>query len=233
MKGIYKITNNINGKVYIGFSVNIEARYCSHLQRAFSNTPNNKEYEKSLYRAIRKYGPENFSLEVVELTDDFKEREKYWISHYNSYKEGYNETYGGEGVTGQIGEKHPKTKLTDSEVYYIREQYNNRRAQKEVYEEFKHLIGPSGFKKIWNGVTWKHIHMDVYTPENKAHFLFERNSNSENNSHAILTIADVVDIRTRKKNGEDPKEVYKDYQVIKYHSFLLVWNNKNWKKVVV
>lgn len=96
MAYIYKITNDVNGKVYIGqTSFSIEKRFKQHL----------KEYKKErcekrpLYSAIRKYGPEHFHIEMIEETDQPLEREKYWIKYYNSYgnKNGYNATMGGDG----------------------------------------------------------------------------------------------------------------------------------------
>lgn len=62
MVGIYKITNNINGHSYIGLSTNLEDRWKYHL------TPYNQEREsyKTLYKAFKKYGVENFSFEILE-----------------------------------------------------------------------------------------------------------------------------------------------------------------------
>ena len=51
--GIYKITNLVNNKVYIGQSTNILKRFNAHKSRAFN--PKNSQYESHLYRAIRKY----------------------------------------------------------------------------------------------------------------------------------------------------------------------------------
>lgn len=78
MQGIYKITNKINNKSYIGLSNNIEKRWDTHKTRAFIES--DKEYEKTLYRAFRKYGINNFTFEVLEEIEDesiLEEREKY------------------------------------------------------------------------------------------------------------------------------------------------------------
>lgn len=233
MIGIYKITNKINGHAYIGQSKDIDKRFYEHKRKAFRK--NDKEYEKTLYRAFRKYGLENFIFEILEECEeiDLNGKEKMYIKKYNTFSNGYNETIGGDGVKGLSCERHPKTKLTSEDVYYIRECYNNHRQQKAIYQEFSSLIGESGFKKIWNGVTWKDIHMDVYTEENKKYFLYQRNSHSENNSHAKLKEQDIRNIRLRKKDGENSKEVWKDYSQITYPSFLNIWYYQNWKNIIV
>ena len=65
---IYKITNNINNKVYIGLTTHsLENRWSKHLSE-MRNINNNKH----LYRAMRKYGIENFSIEKIDSSDDFK-----------------------------------------------------------------------------------------------------------------------------------------------------------------
>lgn len=91
--GIYKIENNLNHKIYIGQSKNIEARWRKH---------RSADDNYSIHKAFRKYGIENFSFDVIEETspDQLDEREVYWISYYHSYEEGYNETIGGQGTSG-------------------------------------------------------------------------------------------------------------------------------------
>ena len=91
---IYKITNNINGKVYIGKTLEtLETRWNQH-QKDSKRFPN-----RPLYRAINKYGIENFIIEIIEKPeiDILSERESYWIKYYNSYRSGYNATLGGDG----------------------------------------------------------------------------------------------------------------------------------------
>lgn len=99
ISGIYKFENKINHHVYIGQSVNISQRYKDHLQRYKSNFASNNEYDSAIHCALRKYGLENFSFEIIEECPRdisvLNEREIFWISYYNSYNNGYNETPGG------------------------------------------------------------------------------------------------------------------------------------------
>lgn len=95
---IYKITNKINGKVYIGQTrKSIKQRWNEH--KSTSKSPNKQGYNYPLYRAFRKYGIENFEIEEIEkcFFEKLNEREIYWINYYNSYKKGYNQTLGGDG----------------------------------------------------------------------------------------------------------------------------------------
>ena len=92
MIGIYKITNKINGKCYIGQSIHIEQRWDEHLY---------KTSKGSLIKyALHKYGKENFLFEIIEECSQEKlnEREQFWIKYYNSFEDGYNLTLGGGGT---------------------------------------------------------------------------------------------------------------------------------------
>lgn len=95
MPYIYKITNQINQKIYIGkTSYSIEKRWKEHCQDY------KKNLDKPLYKAFNKYGLENFKIEEIEQVKTDEEacqREVYWIAFYNSYHYGYNATLGGDG----------------------------------------------------------------------------------------------------------------------------------------
>lgn len=96
MSYIYKIINDINGKIYIGkTNETIEKRFQEHCRDYKRET----EEKRPLYSAMNKYGIENFSIEKVEecSIDIVNEREKYWIEYYGSFKNGYNATLGGDG----------------------------------------------------------------------------------------------------------------------------------------
>ena len=94
MAYIYQITNKINGKIYIGKTERtVQERWSEHC----------RDYVKEqceirpLYRAMKKYGVENFSIELIEETDNPEEREIFWIEQKGSFKYGYNATMGGDG----------------------------------------------------------------------------------------------------------------------------------------
>lgn len=92
MVGIYKITNKINGKSYIGQSIHIEQRWQEHL---YKNT-----HCSLIKYAFHKYGVDNFIFEVLEecKQEELNEKEQYWIKYFNTFENGYNLTLGGDGV---------------------------------------------------------------------------------------------------------------------------------------
>ena len=94
--GIYKITNELNGKCYIGQSIDIYTRWRSHRSKYVQQHYHNK----ALYRAFAKYGIDNFRFEIIERCKrtELDMREKYWIKRYDSYNNGYNMTKGGQGI---------------------------------------------------------------------------------------------------------------------------------------
>lgn len=96
MAYIYKITNKINGKIYIGKTLkSIESRWKEHIKASDKKESENRP----LYRAFKKYGINNFNIEEVEKCseEEVNKKERYWIEQYGSFKNGYNATLGGDG----------------------------------------------------------------------------------------------------------------------------------------
>lgn len=112
--GIYKITNTLNGKVYIGKSVDLSQRWFSHK----SYLKSGKHFNKHLQRAWNKYGEKSLVFEIVEYCDEseVEQREIFWIKDYNSFKNGYNLTLGGEGCTGRIVTEIHRERLRESNL---------------------------------------------------------------------------------------------------------------------
>ena len=99
MGDIYMIYNDLNDKVYIGRAKNgALSRWKEHIGYCLKNN-------QYIHRAMRNYGVEHFNYKVLETNiacELLNEREKYWIKFYNSKApNGYNETDGGDGGTGE------------------------------------------------------------------------------------------------------------------------------------
>ena len=94
--GIYKIENLINHKCYIGQSIHINRRWYEH--RSAMRSDFNYAKQSYLYNAVKKYGENNFSFEIIEecSLEMLNYREIYWIAYYDSYNNGYNLTPGGD-----------------------------------------------------------------------------------------------------------------------------------------
>ena len=104
---IYKITNKLNGKVYVGLTIqNVETRYKQHLYLL----ENNKHHSTKLQKDFNTYGKENFlfSFNLYEINgiEELAELEKEAIESSQSYKNGYNMTNGGECGKSTIPEKN-------------------------------------------------------------------------------------------------------------------------------
>lgn len=238
--GIYKFQNNINGKSYIGQSIDIMKRFSEH--RRNSLNPNYPGYDSKAYRAFRKHGFENFSFEVLEQCsrEMLGEREIFWIKEYNSYYEGYNSTFGGEDnpsnnpeivfkrtqkllndkeINAKLshkGESNPNAKLTVEDVKIIRKMYQEGKSFQETYDLFRDKIGRSGFQYCWLGKSWKNILPEV--------FLVRERVNAGGSNQTVETI---FLIRKRLMDGEDKKLLREEYGY-SYESFRRIIKLERW-----
>lgn len=203
MIGIYKITNNINGKIYIGQSNNIQRRFSEHQTKgSASRIP--------VDIAIQKYGKENFSFEVLEecLVEELNIKETEWIAYFNSIEDGYNCSVGGDQQS--IGSNNGRAILTEDEVKIIRKAYANHLRRKEVYEQFKEKISFSTFANVWDGSSWSHIMPEVFTEENKNYYATE-STNGEKSYQAKFSDKEVIQLRERYVT-ENARDIYNDYK---------------------
>lgn len=160
-KSIYKITNKINNKCYIGQTNNVKRRFAEHLHW---DAPyrQREEGHKVLYRAFEKYGIENFSFQVLE-TDilNYDEREQYWIKYYDSLvPNGYNITPGGSAPPVLKGEANPITKHSDDVVEKVKQML---KTTNKTLEEISQETGysDSGIRRINAGIL-RHDDNEVY-----------------------------------------------------------------------
>lgn len=113
---IYKITNKINGKVYIGQTIHsLETRWKKHLRCAKNGV------NTHLYQAIRKYGEENFVPEIIceaKTKSELNILETYYIQEYDSIHLGYNMVDGGNNNVMFIPEvsQHHKEVVRSAEI---------------------------------------------------------------------------------------------------------------------
>lgn len=114
---IYKATNLINNKVYIGqtiHSLNIRINQHMHNMRINKNRP--------LYNSMNKYGVDNFSWKVIDVAknrEELNHKEIYWIDYFDSYfykenSNGYNLTVGGDSVSGYRHTEETKSTMSES-----------------------------------------------------------------------------------------------------------------------
>ena len=99
---VYMIYNDVNDKVYIGETLQkITTRFKQHIQKAFDE---NRKYDEHLFRAIRKYGKEHFFVKEIDkvtgldrnkVKEEIQRLEVFYISKYDSCKNGYNCDFGG------------------------------------------------------------------------------------------------------------------------------------------
>ena len=110
---IYKATNTVNGKVYIGLTT----RTLKQRKREHQLSAEHHNSISAFHYAIRKHGFEAFIWEEIDnamFHEDLLEKEKYWIDYYDTFKNGYNPTLGGEGT---IGAELPKGEDSHSAIY--------------------------------------------------------------------------------------------------------------------
>ena len=157
MKGIiYKYTNTVNGKCYIGKTTNAIKRKWSHLH--------DRRHKSLFHNALDKYGINQFNYEVlIEFISKDKDRldfilnyfEKYYIKKYESNKieKGYNLTNGGDGVIGRFGELNPFYGKHHSEENKLR--HSNRMKGRNASDETKLKMSESQ-KKIVHTKEWNY-----------------------------------------------------------------------------
>lgn len=208
--GIYMVVNMVNNKKYIGQSKNIRKRFQSHHLVDYKNE-NNCNYNTKFYQAIRKYGIDNFEVIILKLCkeEELDDLEVKFIKEFDTFKNGYNSTEGGQFWSPNIhskeielkrqqtreknkslmSENHPRAKLTNQQVWDIRQRYIDGESIKDIYQDFKDLYSnQQTFTRIVLGKTY----VTVGNIPNKEQI---------RHTNAKLTDVQVKEIRNSYKKG--------------------------------
>lgn len=134
---IYRIFNIVDGKSYIGQTVNLDRRIKAH----FSNLQTGFHGSTRLRVAYKTHGQKLLNFEVLETDvapENANEREIFWIAHFNSYHDGYNNTKGGSN--GHLKECSPAYYAATDEINRLRKVGLEKRLQvMELEREIKEL----------------------------------------------------------------------------------------------
>lgn len=201
---IYCITCDKTNKVYIGqVTHEYHRRFNRHLRIAF--TTKKRIRNCKFYRAIRKYGKESFSVKcleqkpfdnITECVNWLDEREKYWISYYDSYLNGYNSTTGGhqgyeftEEIRYKMGSGNRGKKLSEEE---IEKRVNPLRGRNQPQEEIERRSEKLRGKKR--------------TPEQRKHISDSLKGRIAHNRRPVYQYKDGVLVETYQSLKSSAKE---------------------------
>lgn len=222
---IYAYINKINGKMYIGQTINPEKRYNAH--KSNYQNPNNQEYDSLIHRAFRKYGFENFEYKIlaknIEDIEMLNKLEIFFIQNYNTQvPNGYNVESGGKNCNRPKTLEHRKkeiwgqAKLTEEEVIELRKAYQNKKSPTEIYnQKYKERLHYNSFLNIWTGRRYGLIMPEVF----------------EKGRHTKLTAEIVKKIREDKeKNKLSYTKLAEKYHISK-STVADIINKRTWKNV--
>ena len=217
---LYKITNKINNKKYIGITNSYKRRFRQHKT---NHSPNSL-----ICKAIQKYGENNFIFEVLKENLSIQQAcqlEQQYIKNENSLvPNGYNISKGGNI---NIGSSNGRAKLTDEEVQYIKDHRNL--PMYVLYDEFTEKISYDAFKEIY----WNHTYIDIQPHVEMYPYNLEFSNQFTSNNK--LDYYEIVELRKKYAQHIPWKQVYeKEYKEI-FPDQMTFWNiyNGNRYKLVM
>ena len=191
---IYKITNTINGKIYIG-----------------KDTTDNPLYlgsGKLIKLSIKKYVKKNFKKEIIEECDDYyllSEREMYWIDFYNStdLNIGYNISKGGDG--GDTLSNNPNLNI-------IKEKISNKMKKRVFSDEHKKNLSKNHNSTVnRKGKTYEEIYNDEFAKEYKKKLSESRRKYKNEKERLGENYEKVINILKEKMSGKNNPMSKKTY----------------------
>lgn len=206
---LYKITNKINGKKYIGITNSYKRRFREHKG---NHSPNSL-----ICKAIQKYGQENFIFEVLKenlsIENACKLEQEYIKKENCLVPNGYNISKGGNI---NVGSSNGRAKLTDEEVQYIKD--HRDLPMYVLYDEFNEKIGYDAFKEIY----WNHTYLDIQPHVDMYPYNLEFSNQFTSNNK--LDYEDIIKLRKQYAQQIPWREVYeKEYKEL-YPKEMDFWN---------
>lgn len=214
---IYKITNKENGLIYIGCTISsLDKRFKEHLSRCFTSN-----HKSKLYNSMKKYGKDNFTIELLEECDPnvIYEIEKKYINEYNSYNNGLNNTIGGEGCLGYIHSPEIRVKISEA----IKNGNSHRgKTYEELYgdkadeeREKRRLSVKKGWELISDEEKEKRISKSKETIQKKSKYGVEL----------------VSEIKNKIKEGLTYKQFKELYPEVRQNFYYELKNGKRWANI--
>jgi group I intron endonuclease len=237
---IYKVTNKINGKIYIGKTLkSIDIRKKQHLYNR------SKLKHITFYKALNKYHPKNFKWEIIKECNNetnLNYYEKYYISLFDSVKRGYNDSYGGEGSSGRICKEETREKISEKNKGNIAwNKGHNKETDDRIFFYSKALIGhevsKSTRKKMSNSAKKR-----ANTEKHKIHFINMMKSDDVNKKRKNTIIKNGsfknnnnprwnkdINLNEVKKYLDNGYSIHKISNILNYPQTTLYRRIKKWR----
>ena len=168
---------------------------------------------------MRKYQTTIDAFSIVEdgiLTqEEANNREIFYIEKFDSYKNGYNSTLGGDNGFQRKNEEHPMAKLLDAQVKEIREiRASKVYTMEQVYSYYSDIMSYSGFEKIWTYQTRPEIAAELDLPELREFYRVDkRKLRGEGHFNSKLTNEEVLECRNDYwVKGIPIQEIYEKFK---------------------
>lgn len=213
--GIYCIRNQVNNKVYIGSSKDLKTRLRRH-----KNYLKTKSHDNNyLQHAWDKYGKEHFTFEIIEYIEDenkLLEKEQFYINNYKSLhcQNGYNIRH---NANNNLGLRH-----SDESRQKISKAMKSAYSSKEKHNRYGVPVSRETREKLSKALKGKNNYW-----HDKGYLMA-----GEGNPNSRLTTENVIEIKTRLKNGEICDRLAKEFNINKT-TIYYIRDNKRWKHVTI